>query len=78
MLSDPSLSQVSKGILTIHLQAYQHMIEPIKKDFWMGRKVEAPHLKSRRDIQTEVLGKAGGDMRTCLMDLPVNLLWILA
>ena len=41
---------------------------------WVER-LEAACLQNRRDICTEVLGKAGGDVRTCLMDLPVNLLW---
>ena len=38
---------------------------------WVER-LEAACLQSRKDIHTEVLGKAGGDVRTCLMDLPVN------
>ena len=52
------------------------MMESIKKDFfeWVER-LEAIFLQSGRDIHTEALGKAGGNIRTCLMGLPVNLLW---
>ena len=42
---------------------------------WVER-LEAACLQSGRDIHTEVLGKVGGNVRTCLMGIPVNLLWI--
>ena len=41
---------------------------------WVQR-LEAACLQSRRDIHIEALGKAGGNVRTCIMGLPVNLLW---
>ena len=41
---------------------------------WVER-LEAACLQDGRGICTEALGKAGGDIRTCLMGLPVNLLW---
>ena len=40
---------------------------------WIER-LAAACLQSRRDIHTEALGKAGGDIKTCLMDLPMNVL----
>ena len=40
---------------------------------WVER-LEAVCLQSERDIHTEVLGKAGGHVRTCLMVLPIHLL----
>ena len=41
---------------------------------WIER-LEAACLQSRGDIHTEVSGKAGGDIRTCLMGLLMILLW---
>ena len=37
--------------------------------------LETACLQSGRDNCTEVLGKVGGGVRTCLMGLPLNLLW---
>ena len=47
-----------------------------KEEFfkWVER-LEAACLHSRRDIHTDALGIAGGNTRTCLIGLPVNLLW---
>ena len=47
--------------------------EPRELDFQVDRK--AACLQSRREIHTEVLSKAGGDVRTFLMGLAVNLPW---
>ena len=41
---------------------------------WVGS-LEAACLQNRGDINTEALGKTGGDVKTCLMGLPINLLW---
>ena len=41
---------------------------------WVER-WEAASLLSRSNIHTEALGTAGGDVRTCFMGLPMNLLW---
>ena len=41
---------------------------------WVER-LEPASLQNGRDIYTEVLDKAEGNVRTCLMGLPVNLLW---
>ena len=38
-------------------------------------RLEAACLQSRRDIHTYMLGKVGGNIRTYLKGLPVNLLW---
>ena len=55
-----------------------HRMGPNNEGFfeWVER-LEAACLQRRRDICTEVLGNAWGNIRPCLMGLPVNLLWSL-
>ena len=41
---------------------------------WVER-LEAACLQGQKDIHTEALDKTGGEIKTCLMGLPMNLLW---
>ena len=49
----------------------------MKEDFSeMFERLEVTCLQSRWDIIDEALGMGGGDIRMCLMGLPVTLLWM--
>ena len=48
------------------------MLDVPRKDESVSRLV---CLQSGRDIHNEALGKDKGDVRTCLMDLLMTLLW---
>ena len=46
-----------------------------KEEFELIERLKTACLQSERNICTETMGKARGDVRTCLMGLLVNLLW---